>query len=162
MELSDTALHAKSTRRVKPVAVTLIGLTILVFGGRFLVTGAIDLARLAGLSETMIGLTIVAVETSLPEFVTSLVAARKGEPEVAFGNVIGSNIYNIIGIGGVTMLVAPQEIPANLLPLDLGIMALSALLVLGAIWLFQGVGRVIVSLFLTGYCIFFLILIAQN
>ena len=95
-----------------------------------LVTGAIDLARLAGLTETLIGLTIVAVGTSLPELVTSVIAARKGEAEVAFGNVVGSNIYNVLGIGGATMLLAPGAVPSNLLPVDIGVLLVSALVLL--------------------------------
>ena len=95
-----------------------------------LVDGAINLARIAGLSETLIGLTIVAIGTSMPELVTSVVAARKGQPEVAFGNVVGSNIYNLLGIGGATMLMAPGAVPAGLLPLDIGLVVASAVVIL--------------------------------
>jgi len=76
------------------------GLGGLVFGADLLVGGAVTLARIAGLSETTIGLTIVAVGTSLPEFVATLAAALKGKSDVAFGNIIGSNIYNVLGILG--------------------------------------------------------------
>lgn len=69
-------------------------------------TGAIDLARLIGVSETAIGLTIVAIGTSLPELAASLAAALKGRPGLALGNVVGSNIYNVLLIGGVTMAIA--------------------------------------------------------
>ncbi|WP_421989930.1 calcium/sodium antiporter [Qipengyuania sp.] len=162
LELSDSGLHAASVNWLKPVAVTLGGLAILVVGGRFLVTGAVDLARLAGLSETLIGLTIVAIGTSLPELVTSLVAARKGETEVAFGNVIGSNIYNLLGIGGVTMLVAPEAIPRTLLPVDLGIMGLSAIAVLAAVWLAKGVGRVLGGLLVAAYGVFLVAAVMQG
>ena len=121
LEMTVAGLHPASGGWTKPIAFTLFGLAVLIGGGRLLVTGAIDLARIAGLTETLIGLTIVAVGTSLPELVTSVIAARKGEAEVAFGNVVGSNIYNILGIGGATMLLAPGAIPANLLPLDIGL-----------------------------------------
>lgn len=130
LELADTSLHARPRGWSKPAIFTLVGLAVLIGGGRLLVGGAIDLARLAGLSETLIGLTIVAVGTSLPELVTSVIAARKGEAEVAFGNVVGSNIYNILGIGGATMLLAPGAVPANLLPLDIGLMLASAFAIL--------------------------------
>ncbi|KWV94643.1 calcium/sodium antiporter [Erythrobacter sp. AP23] len=162
LEMSDSRLHAPTANWFKPVGITLAGLAILVIGGRFLVTGAIDLARLAGLSETLIGLTIVAIGTSLPELVTSLVAARKGETEVAFGNVIGSNIYNLLGIGGVTMLVAPEAIPRTLLPVDLGIMAFSAIAVFGAVWLAKGVGRLLGGTLVAGYGLFLFAAVIQG
>ena len=154
LEMSDAQLHGDAGSWAKPVLLTLAGLVLLVVGGRFLVSAAIELAQLAGLSETFIGLTIVAIGTSLPELVTSLVAARKGETEVAFGNVVGSNIYNILGIGGVTMMVAPLPIPDALLPLDLGLMAISAIAVVVAIALAKGVGRVAGGLFVAGYGLF--------
>ncbi|WP_144097547.1 calcium/sodium antiporter [Croceicoccus sediminis] len=130
LEMADTGLHAARNGWAKPVLLTLLGLAVLVGGGKMLVTGAIDLARLAGLTETLIGLTIVAIGTSLPELVTSVIAARKGEAEVAFGNVVGSNIYNILLIGGTTMLLAPGAIPANLLPLDIGLVVAGAVAIL--------------------------------
>ncbi len=83
------------------------GLVLMVFGARLLVQGAISAASALGVSEAIIGLTVVAVGTSLPELVTSVVAARRGEPEVALGNVLGSNIFNLLGILGVTVLVSP-------------------------------------------------------
>lgn len=141
LEMSDAGLHRERKGWARPVLLTLAGLALLIVGGRFLVTGAIDLARVAGLSETLIGLTIVAIGTSLPELVTSLVAARKGESAIAFGNVVGSNIYNILGIGGVTMLVAPDAIPRALLPVDLGLMAGAAGIVLMLAWLNRSVSR---------------------
>jgi len=96
------------------VAYAVGGLAILVWGADLLVTGAITVARLAGLSETVIGLTIVAIGTSLPELVATLMAAIKGRSDVAFGNIVGSNIYNILGILGVTALVNPIPIPADM------------------------------------------------
>ncbi len=159
LELADTTLHAQANGWIKPAALTLGGLVVLIGGGRLLVTGAIDLARLAGLTETLIGLTIVAVGTSLPEFVTSVIAARKGEMEVAFGNVVGSNIYNILGIGGATMLLAPGAIPTDLLPLDIGLMLASALAILFLAFL-RGVTRLPALTLLASYAAYlgFLIL----
>jgi len=84
-----------------------MGIVVLVIGGRILVTGAVEMARLANVSERIIGLTIVAMGTSLPELVTSLVAARKGHAELAVANVIGSNIFNILGVLGVVAIIAP-------------------------------------------------------
>jgi len=99
-----------------PVSVVLLlaGLVLTVLGARLLVSGAVGLAAAVGLSETTIGLTIVAIGTSAPELVTSVMAARRGESGVAFGNIIGSNIFNVLGILGATALVQPLAIPAEI------------------------------------------------
>lgn len=83
------------------------GVGLLVVGGEVLLRGAIELARTGGMSERVIGLTIVAAGTGTPELATSLMAARRGQGELALGNVIGSNIFNILGILGLTALVGP-------------------------------------------------------
>lgn len=98
------------------------GLVLTIFGARFLVTGAIDLARMANISETIIGLTIVAVGTSLPELVTSVMAALRKHSDIAFGNIVGSNIYNIFGILGVTAIVKPIDVPPQIVGFDVWIM----------------------------------------
>ena len=86
------------------------GIVGVVFGAKLLVSGGSDLARVLGISETVIGLSIVAVGTSLPELVTSIVSALKGKADVALGNVIGSNIFNILGIMGVSAVVYPFSV----------------------------------------------------
>jgi cation:H+ antiporter len=105
------------------------GLVLLVFGARFLVEAAIDIAKAAGLSEAVIGLTIVAVGTSLPEFATSLVAALKKEADIAVGNVVGSNIFNILGILGISAAVTPLS-SSGITAIDLGVMAAFAVVLL--------------------------------
>jgi len=89
-----------------------VGMVALVAGARILVDGAIDLARLAGLSEAAIGLTVVAVGTSLPELAATVVAALRRQADVAVGNLIGSNLFNSLGIVGAAALARPLEIPA--------------------------------------------------
>ena len=121
-------------RRGRSIALSLFtaiaGLAVVVFGGYLLVKGAVSLARSFGISETVIGLTIVAVGTSMPELVTSIMAAIRKEADVAFGNIIGSNIYNILGIGGVTALIAPTRVPAEIVRFDNWVMiGVSALVV---------------------------------
>jgi cation:H+ antiporter len=98
---------AVARRFVVNMALLVVGIVLLVAGGRILVTGAVTLARLADISERIIGLTVVAIGTSLPELVTSLVAARRGHADLAVANVIGSNIFNILGVLGVVALVQP-------------------------------------------------------
>lgn len=90
-----------------------LGLACIIIGGQLAVNGATGIARMFGLSETLIGLTIVAIGTSLPELVTSLVAARKGQNEIAMGNVIGSNIFNVLLILGVSATITPIPVQAT-------------------------------------------------
>lgn len=98
------------------------GLVALMVGARFLVDGAVSIARGYGISEAFIGLTIVAVGTSLPELVTSLIAALKRQSEIAIGNIVGSNIFNVLGILGVTALIAPIPVASRFLTFDLPVM----------------------------------------
>lgn len=98
------------------------GLALTILGARFLVTSAIDIARDFNVSETVIGLTIVAVGTSLPELVTSVMAALRKHSDIAFGNIVGSNIYNIFGILGVTAIIKPIDVPPQIASLDIWVM----------------------------------------
>jgi cation:H+ antiporter len=125
------ALAANKTQSIiVPILITVGGLVLVVLGGTFLVDGAVTLARSFGISETVIGLTIVAVGTSLPELVTSVLAAIRRQGEVAFGNIVGSNIYNILGIGGATALIAPSGVPLEIVYFDnLVMIAVSVLLI---------------------------------
>ena len=92
------------------IAYLLIGLVLLVTGSNLLVTGAVSLAQALGLSELVIGLTIIAVGTSLPELATSLIAAWKGERDIAVGNIVGSNLFNLLAVLGLAGLASPENI----------------------------------------------------
>lgn len=94
----------------KSIVLSVFGLGSIVLGADLTVTSAVSLAALLGLSETLIGLTVVAIGTSLPELITSVVAAKKGENEIAIGNIIGSNIFNILLVLGVSASINPIEI----------------------------------------------------
>jgi cation:H+ antiporter len=118
------------------------------------VRGAITLAQLAGLSETVIGLTIVAVGTSLPELVASLAAALKGRTDVAFGNIVGSNIYNILGILGITALIQPLPIPPDMVVRDWVALYGAALLLLFHAATGARVGRVEGAFLLAHYALY--------
>jgi len=118
----------------RALAYTLGGLAVTMAGARLLVAGAIDLATVAGISDTVIGLTVVAVGTSLPELGGAVVAVRHRVPEIAFGNVVGSNIYNVLGILGVTAAVNPIPVPPEIIHFDIWVMlAATAALVAAAI-----------------------------
>ncbi len=109
------------------------GLALLVFGSRFLVDGSISLARGFGVSEAVIGLTIVAAGTSTPELAATIVAALKKEPDIALGNIVGSNIYNILCILGVTGLIHPLS-PGGVTPVDFAVMLGTSILLLPILW----------------------------
>lgn len=135
------------------IAAFIGGVALLVVGGNLLVTGAIDMARLFGVSETVIGLTVVAVGTSLPELAASVAAALRGKPGLAVGNVVGSNIYNILLIGGVTMTVAPFPVPASLLTYQLVLLAVSALALLILLARGKQIGRVIGAILVMAFAV---------
>ncbi len=110
------------------LASLIIGMSILILSSRAIVWGAVELATFWGLSELIIGLTVVAVGTSLPELVASLSAARKGEHDMALGNIIGSNIFNTLGVVGLAALIAPISADPIILTRDVLLMGLLTLL----------------------------------
>jgi len=113
---------------MREIGLLAAGLAGLVLGARLLVDGAVDLAAAAGVSDTVVGLTIVAVGTSLPELVTSVVAAIRRQSDIAFGNVIGSNIFNALGIAGTTAIAMPVAVPPEIVRFDLPVMIGATLL----------------------------------
>ncbi len=117
------------------------GIAVTILGARFTVDAAVTLALLWGMSETVVGLTVVALGTSLPELVTSVMAALRRESGIAFGNVIGSNIYNILGILGVTALVQPIPIPSQIAQLDVWVMSAATLALIVAVTAWRRIGR---------------------
>ena len=127
------------------------GLGILVLGGDALVAGAISLATILKVPETVIGLTVVAVGTSLPELAASIAAALRGKSALALGNVVGSNIYNILLIGGATMSIAPVALPAELAGLQMALLTASAAALLALLWLAKSIGRALGAVLLAAF-----------
>jgi len=122
---TDSAEHASGRPRLVPAAAfVLAGLALLVLGARWLVDAAVTIARDIGFTEAVIGLTLVAAGTSLPEVATSVVAAVRGERDIAVGNVVGSNLYNILAILGAAALLAPEGLTVSpaVLRFDLPVM----------------------------------------
>jgi cation:H+ antiporter len=119
-------------RVAKDGLLVLVSLGLLVVGSRWLVDSATEFARWLGLSDMVIGLTIVAAGTSLPEVATSVMAALRGERDIAVGNVVGSNITNVLGVLGLSAVVAPTgvQVPGEVLVFDLPVMAAVGLLCL--------------------------------
>lgn len=126
------------------------GLVALMFGARFMVDGAVTIARTFGVSEAFIGLTVVAVGTSLPELATSLIAALRKQSEIAIGNIVGSNIFNILGILGLTAIITPIPVASRFLAFDLPIM-IAVSLVLTLLLRRQNIGRGIGIVMLVAY-----------
>lgn len=125
----EAGLAARGTRTWLCAAMIAAGLAGLFIGGRLFVGGAVDLARAAGISEAVIALTVVAVGTSLPELATSLIGALRGHGDIAIGNVVGSNLFNLLGILGAAALVSPLEV-RDVDWIDLGTMVAAALILL--------------------------------
>jgi cation:H+ antiporter len=120
-----------------------IGLALLVFGSNWLVDSATQIATSLGVSELVIGLTIVAAGTSLPEVATSVIAALKGESDIAVGNVVGSNIFNLLGVLGIGALVAPNGIAVaeQVMRFDLPVMVFVALVTLPIFFINNRISR---------------------
>ena len=123
------AMPKNSSGLWRDLAFIVLGLGVLVVGSRLLVDNSVSLAKLLGISEAVIGLTIVAAGTSMPELATSVVAAWRKQPDIAIGNVVGSNIYNILSILGFSGLLAPLHC-TGIKPLDLSVMLGTAALLL--------------------------------
>lgn len=132
LEALDPALTPQPARAASlPVSLLIAvgGLALVIGGGAALVKGAVALATSFAIPETVIGLTIVAVGTSMPELVTSVMAALRRQGDVAFGNIVGSNIVNILGIGGATALIAPTSVPGPIASFDAPVMVAVTLLI---------------------------------
>lgn len=120
------ALYPAKERSIKKISIMIAaGLLALISGGKFIVDGAVDLAAALGISQSTIGLTIVAVGTSLPELATSAMAAYRKNPEIAVGNIVGSNIFNIFFILGISSLIRPLPFGAKS-NLDIGVLILAS------------------------------------
>ena len=134
-------------RDVVFVVLALVGLVV---GADWFLSGAVGLAEAAGVPNAVIGLTVVALGTSLPELATSVVAAVRGESEIAVGNVVGSNLFNVLGILGVAALVRPIVAP-GLQTVDLAVMAAFALVLLPMMWSGRQLVRLEAALLAAGY-----------
>ncbi len=119
-----------------------LGLVLLIISSRTLVWGAVEIARGFGVSDLIIGLTIVAIGTSLPELASSLIATRKGEHDIALGNVIGSNLFNTLAVVGIAGAIHPMAVGAEVIHRDLAVMAALTLSLFVLGYGFRGPGRI--------------------
>lgn len=123
----DTSAASDSLTIPKAWMFTIVGLIALVLGAKWLVSAAVTIATAIGVPESIIGLTIVAIGTSLPELATSIRAVSKGETDIAVGNIVGSNIFNISGILGITSLITPLTVDSRFMSQDIVWVIASAL-----------------------------------
>ena len=154
-ESGETGEKEKSGA-LKQLLLVAAGLGMLVLGSKWLVDGAVVLARALGLSELIIGLTVIALGTSLPEVATSVLAALRGERDIAVGNVVGSNLFNILAVLGLTAVVAPGGVPvsAAALSFDLPVMIAVAVACLPVFFTGHLIARWEGILFLAYYVIY--------
>ena len=151
-----------------------LGLVLLVLSSRLLVWGAVTIAQGLGVSDLIIGLTVVAVGTSLPELASSIAAARKGEHDIALGNIIGSNLFNTLAVVGLAAVIHPMQVTPEILNRDVAIMAaLTVLLLIFCIgqrtkhgqhvkWIDGRIGRIKGGVLLAGYIAYTTYLIATS
>ena len=157
LENIDPALGTQTQRQpgwAVSLAFLLAGLVCIVGGGTLLVNAAVTIATEFGMSETLVGLTIVAIGTSLPELVTSAVAALRKQSEVALGNVLGSNIYNVFFIGGITGTIAPTTVPESILGFDLPLLIAVSLAVMVLAWTGARLSRIEGLALVAGYALY--------
>lgn len=143
------------------IVLVITGLSLLVLGSRWFVNSAVDFASYLGVSELIIGLTIVSAGTSMPEVVTSIIAAIRGERDIAVGNIVGSNIFNILGVLGISSILAPTGIPVSeaVIGFDIPLMIVVAIACLPIFFTDGTISRWEGALFLSYYFAYTLYLI---
>jgi cation:H+ antiporter len=150
----EEAEELNAMSRGKAIFWLVLGLIALMFSAQILVWGAVEVARNFGISELIIGLTIIAIGTSLPELAASVASALKGHHDIAIGNVVGSNIFNLLAVMPIPGLIATTEVTPEVLYRDYGTMLLITLFLIGFVYMFRADGRVgrrAGSLLLLGY-----------
>ena len=130
------------------------GITLLSFGANLFVKGAIDIARYFGISEIVIGMTIVALGTSLPELATSVIASFRKEHAISIGNIVGSNLFNLLSVIGIVSLVSPIESPKEILFFEIPYMIIYGLILFPIGMLKQPIHRLTAAFLLIGYLLF--------
>lgn len=162
-EVADAAGAPKSAGRAGRAAlIAAIGLVVLLLGGNQFVSGAVSVAQSLGMSERIVGLTIVAIGTSLPELVTSGIAARRGHSDIAVGNVVGSNIFNVFLCLGGSALVGTVKAPLRVFAFDLGTLAVMTVLAAVFIRTARTISRAEGAVALALYAAYLLILVLRG
>lgn len=150
----DMDIPASSKSPTKDILFILIGCLGLYYGSDWFVGGAKDLALTLGVSDRVIGITVLAIGTSLPELVTAIVAASKGETDLAVGNLMGSNIFNILSILGITSIITDIHVGAEIISYDLLAMMLITLIIL-PLMLYKRVLGKVAGVFLLAFYVYY-------
>ena len=141
------------------IIILLIGILGLLLGGHIIVRNAVLIATAFNVSETVIGLTIVAIGTSLPEIATVIIASYRGQSQVALGGVIGSNIFNLLAVLGISGLTGPIDVSASIVSFDIWILLLTAIALVFLVLRRKPIGRKTGIFFLSGYAVYLLVII---
>ena len=150
--------HTESSK-ASLIIVLLIGIVGLLLGGHIIVRNAVLIATSFNISETVIGLTIVAIGTSLPEITTVIIASYRGQPQVALGGVIGSNIFNLLAVLGISGLTGPIDVSVSIVSFDIWILLLTAIALVFLVLRRKPIGRKTGIFFLSGYAVYLLVII---
>lgn len=147
------------TNTIKSFVYVVLGVVGLILGGKLIVDNAVFIAEGLGISKTIIGLTIVAIGTSLPEIATVIVATYRGHPEVAIGNVLGSNVFNVFAVMGASALAGPIAIDSNLMKFDFWVMLLSSFVLLLYVLRRQPIGRKTGAILTIAYAVYLAVVV---
>lgn len=153
--------HGLPTNVLKSSIYLILGIAGLIGGGSLIVNNAVVIAEGFGVSETIVGLTIIAVGTSLPEIATVVIATYRGHPEVAIGGVLGSNVFNIFAVMGASALAGPIFIDGSLKVFDVWVMLATSIVLLAFVLTRQPIGRKTGIIFTAGYVLYILAVAAR-
>ena len=152
---NDEDVNDKNPSNLRMLFILIIsGITLLSFGANLFVKGAIDIARYFGISEIVIGMTIVALGTSLPELATSVIASFRKEHAISIGNIVGSNLFNLLSVIGIVSLLSPIESPKEILFFEIPYMIIYGLILFPIGMLKQPIHRLTAAFLLIGYLLF--------
>ena len=152
---NDEDVNDKNPSNLRMLFILIIsGITLLSFGANLFVKGAIDIARYFVISEIVIGMTIVALGTSLPELATSVIASFRKEHAISIGNIVGSNLFNLLSVIGIVSLVSPIESPKEILFFEIPYMIIYGLILFPIGMLKQPIHRLTAAFLLIGYLLF--------
>lgn len=151
-------IEVTTTTTIWTIVLFFIGCVLLYYGGEVFVTGAVGIAKKLGVTEAVIGMSVVAFGTSLPELATSVIAAFRKESAISVGNIVGSNLFNILSVLGIVGMIKPLESPTNILYLEIPFMVAFGLILIPLGKMKQPVPRKSSVILITGYILFIVLL----